>query len=118
MRTEQKKPKVERKLTITMVILSLAFIVTTLPLLVYMCVTAVMNSLHKQPIFSRERYQYFRSFAELMMYCNHAINFYLYIANSRRLRLWFQKRICQQKAEQLVIGNEVLEKQEYSSRFS
>lgn len=117
-RREQKKPKVERKLTITMVILSLAFMVTTLPMLVYLCVTAVMNSLHKQPIFSRERYQHFRSFAELMMYTNHAINFYLYIANSRRLRLWFQKRICQQKAEQLVIGNEVLEKQEYSSRFS
>lgn len=117
-RREQKKPKVERKLTITMVILSLAFMVTTLPMLVYLCVTAVMNSLHKQPLFSRERYQYFRSFAELMMYTNHAINFYLYIANSRRLRLWFQKRICQQKAEQLVIGNEVLEKQEYSSRFS
>ncbi|XP_062567949.1 cysteinyl leukotriene receptor 2-like [Saccostrea cucullata] len=115
---DQKSPRVERKLTTTMVILSLTFVVSTLPMLVYLCVTAVLNSLHNQPIFSRERYQYFRSFAELMMYCNHAINFYLYIANSKRLRLWFQKRICKQKAEHLVIGNEVFEMQEYSSRYS
>lgn len=116
--SDQKIPKVEKKLTITMVILSVTFMVTTLPMLIYLCVTALLNSLAKQPIFSHQRYRYFRSFAELMMYCNHAINFYLYIANSRRLRLWFRKRVFRQKAEKLVTGNQVLEKQEYSSRFS
>lgn len=114
----QKAPKVERKLTITMVILSLTFVVTTLPMLAYLCVTVVLNSLSNQPMFSQERYQHFRSFAEIFMYCNHAINFYLYIATSKRLRLGFQKRICQRKAEHLVIGHEMLEMQDLSSRYS
>jgi hypothetical protein len=117
-RVHHKSPKAERKLTVTMVILSLTFLVTTLPMLIYLCVTVVLNSLSNQPMFSHERYQHFRSIAEIFMYCNHAINFYLYIATSKRLRLGFQKRICQRKVEHLVVGHEMLEMQDWSSRYS
>jgi hypothetical protein len=115
---QNRSSKAERKLTVTMVILSLSFLVTTLPMLTYLCVTAVLNSLSNQPIFSQERYRHYRTVAEIFMYCNHAINFYLYIATSKAIRLGFRKQICRRQAEHLVIGHEMLEMQDLSTRYS
>ncbi|XP_062582215.1 neuropeptides capa receptor-like [Saccostrea cucullata] len=92
-----KKTNVRRKLTVMMVILSLTFVITTFPMVCMLCVTAVLNTLSHPLDINRQLFNKMFSFAELLMFTNHAINFYLYVASSRKFRKALRQVLCECK---------------------
>lgn len=86
---------IKKKLTWMMVVVSLTFVVTTFPMAAMLCVTAVFNSLKNVPKINRQLFTKVLSFAELLMFTNHAINFYLYVASSKKFRKALRQVLCE-----------------------
>lgn len=74
-----------RKFTVMMLMVSMSFLVTTLPNNTVLIITAVWNDYGT----SAENIALFtliKTITELLMYTNHAINFFLYCASGRKFR--------------------------------
>ena len=84
------------KLTIMLLTISFSFLVTTTPMNVYIILTAVWNGDDFGVIASIKLFQ---AFAEMLMYVNHSINFYLYCATGQKFRQQLLQMVCYKSAE-------------------
>lgn len=83
------------KLTIMLLTVSFSFIVTTFPVNIYL----ILESLWKKESGLRllARQALISTIAELLMYVNHCINFYLYCATGKKFRNHIEKLLCKFK---------------------
>ncbi|KAF6775371.1 hypothetical protein AHF37_05025 [Paragonimus kellicotti] len=75
-----------RQLTIMLLVISFAFLVTTVSIVVVKLLNQVLDLEHYGDIRSRSAFQLADTVAELLMYVNHAMNFYLFCATGKRFR--------------------------------
>lgn len=81
---QHKRPlKDSGKLTIMLLTISFAFLLMTLPMNVSMIVTAFWS---QQSVPSMIRFHLCKTIAEMLMYANHSINFFLYCAIGKKFR--------------------------------
>ena len=82
--SQQKRPlKDSGKLTIMLLTISFAFLLTTLPMNISLISTALINS---NNLGSMIRFRLCRTISEMLMYANHSINFFLYCATGKKFR--------------------------------
>ncbi|KAF7262213.1 hypothetical protein EG68_01020 [Paragonimus skrjabini miyazakii] len=75
-----------RQLTIMLLVVSFAFLVTTVSIVVVKLLNQLLDLEHYGNIRSRSAFQLADTVAELLMYVNHAMNFYLFCATGKRFR--------------------------------
>lgn len=75
-----------RQMTIMLLVISFAFLVTTLAIVVTKILSQVLDLSGSGKRFQRLNFQLADSVAELLMYVNHAMNFYLFCATGKRFR--------------------------------
>ncbi|KAF8571226.1 hypothetical protein P879_03046 [Paragonimus westermani] len=75
-----------RQLTIMLLVVSFAFLVTTVSIVVVKLLNQLLDLEHHGEIRSRSAFQLADTVAELLMYVNHAMNFYLFCATGKRFR--------------------------------
>ena len=81
---QHKRPlKDSGKLTIMLLTISFAFLLTTLPMNISSISTIFMSS---KDIPSMVRFRLCRTISEMLMYANHSVNFFLYCATGKKFR--------------------------------
>lgn len=87
----KKSNESNKKLTIMLLAVSFAFVLTTLPMNLLQIVSAFLGPVaHKR----FAQMTLFRTIAELLMYVNHSINFFLYCATGRKFRRHVRLMVC------------------------
>lgn len=81
------------RLTIMLLMISMTFLVTTLPMNVILIVTTFRKSTAKDQV-EATKFRLARTIAELLMYANHSMNFFLYCAAGRKFRSQLLKIVC------------------------
>lgn len=74
--------------------ISFTFLVTTLPLTVVSIAAAFVSRTAGPDALTASRFELARTIAELLMYANHAINFYLYCATGQKFRRQLIWTVC------------------------
>lgn len=84
----QRRPSQEgsTRLTLMLLTISFTFLVTTLPLTLISIAAAFVGRSSGPDALTASRFELARTIAELLMYANHAINFYLYCATGQKFR--------------------------------
>lgn len=92
----QRRPSQEgsTRLTLMLLTISFTFLVTTLPLNVASIAAAFIDDSDADNIRTRSRFRLARTVAEMLMYANHAVNFYLYCATGQKFRHQLVWMIC------------------------
>ncbi|TPP64181.1 G-protein coupled receptor [Fasciola gigantica] len=85
-----------RQMTIMLLVISFAFLITTLAIVVTKILSQVLDLSGSSRRLQRLNFQLADSVAELLMYINHAMNFYLFCATGKRFRsrLWLVLAKC------------------------
>ena len=95
---EQRRPSHEgsTRLTLMLLTISFAFLLTTLPMNICNIATAFWN---RNPIDMHQitKYKLARTLTELLMYVNHSMNFYLYCAMGQKFRHQLVWMMCYAK---------------------
>lgn len=81
------------KLTVMLLTISFAFLLTTLPMNISLIVTAFFNQYHND-YHLVSRFKLARTITELLMYVNHSMNFYLYCATGQKFRHELVSMLC------------------------
>ena len=81
------------KLTIMLLTISFSFLVTTTPMNVYI----IMRPLMGTDVRTKSRLELFKTIAEMLMYVNHSINFYVYCATGQKFRQQLLQLLCRSK---------------------
>nr|AKQ63062.1 orphan G-protein coupled receptor 57 [Platynereis dumerilii] len=81
------------KLTIMLLTISFAFLLTTLPMNIALIGTAFYNQYHKD-LHIMTKFKLIRTITELLMYVNHSMNFYLYCATGQKFRHELVSLLC------------------------
>ncbi|KAL8565614.1 hypothetical protein ACOMHN_064267 [Nucella lapillus] len=92
------REKAARSVTRTIVCVSVAFLVLTLPISIHQAVTYVMAETHQISVYQFAGFRFLKSLFFLMAFANHAVNFYLYCLTGKRFREEFLNIICCGKA--------------------
>ena len=74
------------KLTVMLLTISFAFLLTTLPANIALIASNVWTP-NPQDLHELAQFRLFRTMTELLMYLNHSCNFYLYCASGRKFRV-------------------------------
>ncbi|XP_013403369.1 FMRFamide receptor-like [Lingula anatina] len=82
------------KLTIMLLTVSFTFVLTTLPINVFMIAKAFFQSYSEQDIDEKGRREVIHTSAKLLMYLNHSINFFLYCATGQKFRHQVKRILC------------------------
>ena len=87
---------VGKKFTVLLLAISISFLILTLPVvLTYILIDPLTKKYEKMEInesnFNFERFGYIQKVSELLMYLNHSINFFIYLATSFRFRQQFMQ---------------------------
>lgn len=85
------------KLTIMLLAVSFAFIITTFPVNVYLIIGSLWRQDEKMGLQLLARQALISKITELLMYINHCINFYLYCATGKKFRKHMEKLVCKFK---------------------
>ena len=85
---QQRRPSQEgsTRLTLMLLTISFTFLVTTLPSTLVSIAAAFVGRHSGRDAVTESRFELARTIAELLMYANHAINFYLYCATGQKFR--------------------------------
>lgn len=83
-----------RKLTMMLLLVSLSFLITTLPMNVTIILTASWNNGHIHSNSQMATFILAKTVSELLMYVNHSINFYLYCITGRTFRMQIVNILC------------------------
>ena len=92
----QRRPSQEgsTRLTVMLLTISFTFLVTTLPLTLVSIAAAFVSRTTGRDALTTTRFELARTIAELLMYANHAINFYLYCATGQKFRHQLIWTVC------------------------
>ena len=92
-RQQQRRPSQEgsTRLTLMLLTISFAFLLTTAPMIV---VNASSRFCDKDNLLVRSRFTLARTVAELLMYANHSVNFFLYCATGQKFRHQLVWMLC------------------------
>ena len=85
------------KITVTLLAVSFSFILTTLPMAVVMLLqTKWMNDVHDPSVTMQviSRRRMIRTIAEMLMYLNHSVNFFLYCTVGQNFRDQLSRTLC------------------------
>lgn len=93
---KRKEKPSSRKFTVMMLLVSMCFLVTTLPNSTVLIVTALWND-YGESAENMATFTLINTITELLMYTNHAINFYLYCASGRKFRNQLMQ-LCSRRA--------------------
>jgi len=74
--------------------ISFTFLITTLPLTLVSIAAAFVSDTAGPDVLTASRFELARTIAELLMYANHAINFYLYCATGQKFRHQLIWTVC------------------------
>ena len=74
--------------------ISFTFLITTLPLTLVSIAAAFVSGTAGPDALTASRFELARTIAELLMYANHAINFYLYCATGQKFRHQLIWTVC------------------------
>ena len=90
------------KITAMLLIISFSFLFCTLPINVMLIVSKLLPNVisSEDPLLRAVTFRLVRTPLELLMYVNHAINFYLYVASGTRFRshvLWMLRSMYQRR---------------------
>jgi len=86
------REQVSRKITLMLLAISFTFLVTTLPMNIGLIYTSVLGVPDDNA--SLVKTQLVNTIAEMLMYTNHSINFFLYCATGKKFRSHFKTFIC------------------------
>ncbi|XP_069114725.1 probable G-protein coupled receptor 139 [Argopecten irradians] len=82
------------KLTVMLLTISFTFLITTLPMNIVMIVTRVWQDEFQNDAAILAKCWLVRTIAELLMYLNHSINFFLYCATGQKFRNIVFRMVC------------------------
>ncbi|XP_060066209.1 thyrotropin-releasing hormone receptor-like [Ylistrum balloti] len=82
------------KLTVMLLTISFTFLITTIPMNIVMIVTRVWQEDFKYDAALLAKCWLVRTIAELLMYLNHSINFFLYCATGQKFRNIVFRMVC------------------------
>ena len=98
---EQRRPSHEgsTRLTVMLLTISFAFLLTTLPMNIVNITGNFIQKQSSEPISTRTlaRFKLARTITQMLMYCNHSINFFLYCATGQKFRHQLVWMVCYAK---------------------
>lgn len=86
------RAEVSRKITLMLLAISFTFLLTTLPMNIGLIYTSVFGVPRDNATLVKT--QLVNTIAELLMYTNHSINFFLYCATGKKFRSQFKTFVC------------------------
>lgn len=106
LRTHRQPSATETNVVLSLMLLtiSFAFLVTTLPMNVTVIATDFWNVYAVSDLQLRARVQLARTITELLMYVNHSMNFFLYCATGQKFRQELCALVCRRKSKMRQYG--------------
>ncbi|KAL4234281.1 hypothetical protein ACF0H5_005932 [Mactra antiquata] len=90
----QQQGEMSKKITIMLLAVSFTFLVTTLPMNLVLIYTSFAEEMANDDDATFAKRKLIKTIAEVLMYTNHSINFFLYCATGRKFRNQFKSLIC------------------------
>ncbi|XP_060584024.1 probable G-protein coupled receptor 139 [Ruditapes philippinarum] len=89
---QRSQGEMSKKITFMLLAVSIAFLVTTLPMVIVLIYTSFAEDAGDD--YSLTKRMLIETIAEMLMYTNHSINFFLYCATGKKFRNQFKSLIC------------------------
>ncbi|KAL8590175.1 hypothetical protein ACOMHN_010370 [Nucella lapillus] len=93
------------RLTVMLLVVSFTFLLTTLPMNVSVIASAFWNSHSTEDLARMSRFQLVFTVAELLMYLNHSVNFFLYCATGHKFRSEMIRMVCGKQRPSAMISD-------------
>lgn len=104
---EQRRPSQEgsTRLTVMLMTISFAFLLTTLPMSVVNIASALCRGECSDDERRQSAFRLARTVTELLMYANHSVNFFLYCATGQKFRHQLMWMVCYTKRRRTYLPN-------------
>ena len=92
------------RLTVMLLTVSFTFLITTLPMNVSIIASAFWNR-QSDDLARMSKFQLVFTVAEMLMYLNHSVNFFLYCATGQKFRSEMVRMVCGKQRPQAIISD-------------
>lgn len=96
--------EMSKKITVMLLTVSFTFLVTTLPMNLVLIYTSFAKEMANDDDATFAKRKLIKTVAEVLMYTNHSINFFLYCATGKKFRSQFRALICCNRKRMNQIG--------------